>query len=233
MKKTLIRLLALLMALSCAFTLFGCAEEEETSSRRRRKNRQETTEEYAQPEDFTGVREEPETTAQYHGQKDEKVESAVDTTKPQKESAVERHADPGSIQLPACELFSYSFGMLQELNWDSTETWSDERWIMQCTIGGTRFTFVFEGEYKAPDAKPVVLSVDDLDGSSRAYISYDIQLGDAADIMPNEVADMIDPMDGGFYAELLLYGIPVTLMFHEAPNMDPGHLYFAQFRQEG
>lgn len=224
MKKTLIRLLALVMALSCAFTLFGCAEEDETSSRRRRKNRQETTEEYAQPEDFTGdaLWEEPETTAQYHSQKDEKEESAV-----------ERHADPGSIQLPACELFSYSFGMLQELNWDSTEIQSDERWIMQCTIGGTRFTFVFDGEYKAPDAKPVVLSVDDMDGSSRAYISYDIQLGDAADIMPNEVADMIDPMDGGFYAELLLYGIPVTLMFHEAPDMDPGHLYFAQFRQEG
>ena len=48
-----IRIIALLMALACAVTLFGC-EAEEDSSIRRRTSRKETTEEYAELEDTVG-----------------------------------------------------------------------------------------------------------------------------------------------------------------------------------
>lgn len=215
MKKTLIRLIALLMALSCAVTLFGC-EEEDNSSIRRRKSKKESTEEVSDVGETVG-----------ESQWAEQTEAREETTAP----VVEVMVDPGSIQLPAAELFDYDYDTLCKMNWLwlTTEK-SDNRWILKTEVDNATFTFIFEDL----DSKAIVLTVDDLTNSSEVYISYDIQLNDTAQLLPKDIQNKIGTMDGGLFASCTLNGYEADFLLDgEMDNMDDAVLYCVQIRREG
>ncbi len=225
MKKVWTRLIAVLMALSCAITLFGCAEEDD-SSIRRRKSKKETTEDVSDFEETMDevLWEEQEETKKNWGQVDEKVEA--ETTAP----LVDAKVDPGSIQLPAVELFDYDYDTLCKMNWLwlTTER-SDNRWVLTTEIDDATFTFIFEDL----DSKAIVLTVDDWTNSSQVYISYDIQLNDTAQWLPNDVQKEIGPMDGGLYATGTLNGYEADFLFDgDMDNVDEAVLYCVQLRRE-
>lgn len=232
MKKVWIRLIAVLMALSCAIILFGCEEEDDSSIRRKKK---ETTEEYADLEDTVGeafreetkhnARAEQEETKKNWGQVDEKVEA--ETTAP----LVDAKVDPGSIQLPAVELFDYDYDRLCKLDWFTLQTEKmDDRWILTTELSGATFTFVF----KDLISKPIILTVEDFNGTSDIYVTYDIQLGDTAELLPNDVRSAIGPMDGGLYASFTINGYNADLMLDgDMERVDDAVVFLVQIRREG
>ena len=233
MKKTLIRIMALLMALSCAITLFGCQEEED-SIRRKKSKKKDRTEEVMDYEQTVGFEEE---TEQAWGEKvpeqsrDEKVDRVEVTTAP---PLVEQLPEPGNIQLPAVDLMEYSYATLTRLRWDSSETENGEKWIFRAESWKTSFTFVFEGDYKNPDAKPIVLTVDDLEEDGFAYITQNMQINDDGYRIPDELLSDIDLMDGGLCATCILNGYNTNLLFvGEIDKVDDAVLYCVQMRREG
>ena len=231
MKKTLIRIIALLMALSCAITLFGCAEEEEDSIRRKKSKKKETTEEVMDYNETVGLEEE---TKQAWGEKvpeqsrDEKVDRVEVTTAP---PIVEQQPDPGTIQMPISVLFDYNYDTLCSLNWFTLQTEkSDDRWVLTTEMNGATFTFVF----KDLNSKPFVLTVDDIGGKSNLYITYDMQLGDTADELPTEVYNAIEPMDGGLSASIFINGYSADLMLDgDMDNVNRAVVFLVQIRREG
>lgn len=229
-----IRIIALLMALACAVTLFGC-EAEEDSSIRRRKSRKETTEEYAELEDTVGEalwEEQQEETEKSWGQVDEKVEQTEETTEPKTDTVVD-YRIPGDYSTPAVELMDIPYETLSQMRWATPKTWADERWFFQAKSCDCTFTFVYEGEYKDPDAKPIILNIERQENKGQAYVTQDIQLGDIVAWLPGEVQELVGPMDGGLYASLVIDGYSVDLLFDgEMDAKDDGKMYFAQLRRE-
>ena len=221
MKKTLIRIIALLMALSCAVTLFGCQEEEESSIRRRKSKKKETTEDVMDYNETVGFEEE---TEQAWGEKADRVEA---TTAP----LVEQRPDPGTIQMPIAELFDYNYDTLGTLNWFTLQTENmEDRWILTTEMNGATFTFVF----KDLNSKPFVLTVDDFTGSSNLYITHDMQLGDTADELSTEVYNAIEPMDGGLSASIFINGYSADLMLDgDMDRVDDAVVFLVQIRREG
>ena len=229
MKKTLIRIIALLMALSCAITLFGCQEEED-SIRRKKSKKKETTEEVMDYNETVGLEEE---TEQAWGEKvpeqslDEKVDRAEATTAP---PVVERLPDPGTIQMPISVLFDYNYDTLCSLNWFTlkTEPTLDGRWVLTTEMNGATFTFVFNDL----NATAYVVTVDDNDGSSNLYITYDMQFGDTADELPSEVYEELGPMDGGVCAPCIINGHDADILLHgDMENVDSAVVYLVQLRR--
>ena len=230
MKKTLIRIVALLMALSCAITLFGCQEEED-SIRRKKSKKKESTEEVMDYNEAVGFEEE---TEQAWGEKvpeqprSETVDRVETTTAP---PAVEQRPDPGTIQMPISELFDYNYDTLCSLNWFTLQTEkSEDRWVLTTEMNGATFTFIF----KDLNSKPSVLTVDDYGGKSNLYITYDMQLGDTADELPTEVYNAIAPMDGGLYASIFINGYSADLMLDgDMDRVDDAVVFLVQIRREG
>ena len=220
MKKTLIRIIALLMALSCAITLFGCQEEED-SIRRKRSKKKESTEEVMDYNETVGFEEE---TEQAWGEKADRVEA---TTAP----IVEQWPDPGTTQMPISVLFDYNYDTLCSLNWFTLQTENaGDRWILTTEMNGATFTFVF----KDLNSKPFVLTVDDFTGSSNLYITYDMQLGDTAGELPTEVYNAIEPMDGGLSASIFINSYSADLMLDgDMARVDDAVVFLVQIRREG
>lgn len=236
MKKQLIRMIALLMALLCAVTLFGCAEEEEDSIRRKKKSSPkegtedvlDTDNEEELPEDQAVGIYRPEETEK---NRDEKEEVAV-TSEPRTEAVQDQLPDPGTIRLPAAELVNYDYDTLCTLNWFTLQTEKlDDRWILTTELfSGATFTFVFEDL----NSKPIVLTVEDLSGESDVYVTYDIQLGDTASELPNEVRNAIGAMDGGLYASATVNGHSADFMLDGSmDDVDNAVVFLMQIRREG
>jgi len=236
MKKTMIRLIALVMALLCAATLFGCAEEEEDSTRRKRKSsKKETTEdvyieEELSEEQAVGIYK-PEETKKNKDQKTEKDEEVAVTSEPKTAAVEDQLPDPGTIQLPAANLLDYDYDTLCKLNWFTLQTEKmDDRWILTTNMDGATFTFVF----KDLNSKPIVLTVEDLNDKSGVYVTYDIQLGDTASELPNEVRSAIGAMDGGLYASATINGYSADFMLDgDMDNVDNAVVFLMQIRREG
>lgn len=220
MKKTLVRIIALLMVFSCAFTLFGCQEEED-SIRRKKSKKKESTEEVMDYNESVGFEEE---TEQAWGEKADRVEA---TTAP----IVEQRPDPGTIQMPISVLFDYNYDTLCSLNWFTLQTENaGDRWILTTEMNGATFTFVF----KDLNSKPSVLTVDDNGGKSNLYITYDMQLGDTADELPTEVYNAIEPMDGGLSASIFINSYSADLMLDgDMDRVDDAVVFLVQIRREG
>ena len=219
MKKTLTRMIALLMVLSCAFTLFGCAEEEETSSRRR-KSRKETTEEYsAFDENAEGTEEAlPENTPTVPG--------------PHQDAPPVEYV-PGSYGMPAIELMELTYDELSKLRWDYAETEDGERWLFRTSSCSCNFMFVFDGEFQDPSAKPAVMNIEDTYDNGYAYLTQDIQICNAAYQLPDEIAEKIGPMDGGLSASFILNGYEVDILFDgDMEHADEATMHLIQVRQE-
>ena len=227
MKKTLIRIVALLMVLSCAITLFGCAEEEEPTRRRRNPTKETTEETISLP---------IEQEATWPINDTVPAETEKETVAPTETTAApaleEKSLIPGSAQLPATQLLDYTYEQLRKLEWSSSNTQEGEMWVLQAKSCWTDFTFVFHGEYLDPNAKPSFLTIDDLDGDGYAYVAQGIKINDPASGMPSSIQDKIAAMDGGFYAMAVLDGFSATMMFLETRDMQPGTLCNVQFRQE-
>ena len=225
MKRVLIRFAILLMALSCAFTLFSCREEEESSfSNLIKEATVETTELPTEVETTCPVSETVPVVTEA-----ETVATTEATTEPPLE---ETSTIPGSEQLPATVLLGYTFGQLRELEWTRSSTIEGEMWVLQAKSCWTDFTFIFRGEYLDHTAKPAFLTIEDPDGDGYAYVAYGIKINDTASVFPTAVQEKIAPADNGFYAMAVLDGVSTTLMFRRTRDMQPGKLYNVQFQQE-
>lgn len=212
-----IRLIALLMALCCAVTLFGCEAEEEESIRRKRKSsNKETTEEYTEA---TGE-------VIFEDVTEERITETTAPVDPPKSGYA-----PGSYFMPAIELMDLTYLELTELPWNKQKTQDGERWILQAESCDSTFIIVFDGDFQDPYTKPSVINIEDSTGKGYAYVTEDIQLGDRAEWM-NSIKDQIGPMDGGLYASVTLDGCAMDLLFDgEMDKLDEAKLYFAQIRR--
>ena len=221
MKKTLTRMLALLMVLSCALTMFGCAEEEESSSRRR-KSRKETTEEYSAFDE----------NAEAEGTEEALPENTPTVPGPHQDAPPVEYA-PGSYGMPAIELMELTYDELSQLRWDYTETEDGERWLFRADCCSCSFMFVFDGEFQDPSAKPAVMNIEDTYDNGYAYLTQDIQICHAAYQLPDEIAEKIEPMDGGLSASFILNGYEVDILFDgDMEHADEATMHLIQVRQE-
>ena len=221
MKKALTRMIALLMVLSCAFTLFGCAEEEETSSRRR-KSRKETTEEYSAFDE----------NAEAEGTEEALPENTPTVPGPHQDAPPVEYV-PGSYGMPAIELMELTYDELSQLRWDYAETEDGERWLFRTSSCSCDFMFVFDGEFQDPSAKPAVMNIEDAQDNGYAYLTQDIQICNAAYQLPDEIAEKIEPMDGGLSASFILNDYPVDILFDgDMDHAGDANMYLIQVRQE-
>ena len=215
--KTTMRVLALLLTMALTVGLLGCEMNFDLLGIGNREQNQQSTN-------------------QIEGT-DNSFNATETVTIPNETTELKPLGEPGSEQLPAVELFQLTYGQIAMLDWDKME-WEDldnGTWMCRMeTADGTGYCFVFPGKMKDADALPNILTVDDLNYTSRAYITAEIQLGSVLQDLSEEIQNEIRPMDGGLLATSYLEGIYAEMLFDE-PMRDIGdaYLYCVQLRQEG
>lgn len=232
--KTMLRTIALLLIIGVTMGLLGCElgklqagfedKEQDREDSQQIERIPETTETVEQTEDTTTLP--PET---------EPVENTEAAATLPPETEPETLGKPGSKKLPAVELFQLTYGQIKTLEWEETEVSDLENgtWMLRTeTEDETGYCFVFPGDLEDTNARPKILTVDDLNYTSKAYITAKIRLGMAARELPEAIQDKIGPMDGGMFAATSLNGIEADMLFDE-PMEDVGDaiLYCVQLRR--
>lgn len=229
MKTIVMKLIAIVLVLACAVTLFGCESEETTSSRRRsRRSSSAKGETVMTAPEETPFEEQTEET----GRRTETVtptKKSEQTTEKSTEQVADALPKPGSIQMPATRLMDYKYDQLLKMDWDAIVTEDKSGGLLVTEAYNTTFYFRFD-DIKD---KPTVLSVDDWDCNGKAYISYDIQIGDTADLLPNAVRECIGAMDGGLLASCKLESYSADFLLDgDMDHVDDAVLYCVQLRRE-